>query len=76
MFVCEFQNIRNSQYFGLQRFPDRAAAEAYATTELLRLGEHPDNVASAVAVAGWGCADTSADGYGVRIFDEETGKPS
>jgi hypothetical protein len=70
MFVCEFQKISNGEYFGRSEHASRQDAERHATTELIRLGEAAEEVRSAVSVAGWGCADVSADGYGVRIFQE------
>ncbi|MUL61232.1 hypothetical protein B5P44_01365 [Mycobacterium sp. CBMA 213] len=69
MFVCEFQKISNGRYFGRSEHPDRTAAEKHATTELIGFGEDPVDVRNAVAVASVACADTSADGYGVRIFE-------
>lgn len=70
MFICEFQRLRDGQFFGRSTHPSREAAEAYATSELVRLGESPEDVALTVPLASWTCADTSAFGYGVRIFDE------
>ena len=71
MFICEFQRISNREHFGKAEFPDRPAAEKYAIAELTKLGEDPENIRAAVAVAGYGCADTSAFGYGVRIFESD-----
>ncbi|MBP2451942.1 MULTISPECIES: hypothetical protein [Mycobacteriaceae] len=70
MFVCEFQKIRSGEYFGRSEHPDRTTAEQHATAELALLGEDPADVLLAVAAAGFGCADTRGDGYGVRIFEE------
>lgn len=68
MVVVEFCKISNGKYFGYSEHPDRRAAEQHATRELLRLGEDANDVAAAVAAAGYGSADASAHGYGVRIF--------
>ena len=70
MFIVEFQKISNGKYFGRSNHPDRPAAERHAVTELMRLGETEENARAAAAVADWGCADASAHGYGVRIFEE------
>lgn len=70
MFVCEFQKISSGAYFGRTEHPDRASAERHATAELIRLGEDAASVRTAVSFAGYTCADTSSDGYGVRIFEK------
>lgn len=70
MVVVEFCKVSNGKYFGYSEHADRPAAERHATQELLRLGENAKNVAAAVAAAGYGCADSSANGYGVRIYDK------
>lgn len=68
MFICEFQEIKSGRYFGQTRHPSRTAAERHAIVELKKLGEPHDRVLAAVEVASYGCADTQAGGYGVRIF--------
>ena len=71
MFVSEFQSIRSGEYFGRAEHPSRQAAEEYAVKAMIRLGEAESDARSAAAMAGWGCADASWDGYGVRIFEEK-----
>ena len=70
MFICEFQRIVDGVYFGRTQHPSREAAEAHAAAELLRFGESRQDVEQTVPLASWTCADTSARGYGVRIFEE------
>ncbi len=70
MFICEFQKISNGEYFGRSAHPSRQAAEQHAITELRKLGEEEQDILSAVAAAGYGCADTSHTGYGVRILED------
>jgi len=70
MFVSEFQSIRSGEYFGRAEHPSRQAAEAYAVKALIALGEAESDAHSAASMAGWGCADASAHGYGARIFEE------
>lgn len=70
MFYTEFQRIRDGIYFGLKRHPSRESAEAFAVEELVRLGEARSDAVEAASMAGWSCADASAHGYGVRIFEE------
>ena len=70
MFVSEFQSIRSGEYFGRAEHPSRQVAEQYAVKALIALGESESDALSA-AMAGWGCADASWDGYGVRIFEEK-----
>lgn len=70
MFVCEFQNISSGEYFGLTTHPTRQAAEEHAVKALVALGETEADARSAAGMASWGCADTSAFGYGVRIFEQ------
>lgn len=69
-FVCEFQEIRNGRYFGHSEHPTREAAARHAVKTLIELGESRGDAEAAVAVAGWTCADTRHDGYGVRIYEE------
>lgn len=69
VFICEFQKISNGEYFGRTEQPSRHAAEQHALSVLTGLGEDREDVLAAVAAAGYGCADTSSDGYGVRIFE-------
>ena len=71
MFVCEFQKLSDESPFGLSTYPSREAAEEHAVAELIHLGEANPDARSAAAMAGWGCADASWDGYGVRIFEEK-----
>ena len=71
MFVCEFQSISSGKYFGRTEHPSREAAEEYAFKALIALGEAESDARSAASMAGYGCADASAHGYGVRIFDDE-----
>ena len=71
MFVSEFQSIRSGESFGRAEHPSRQAAEAYAVKAMIHLGESESDARSAAAMAGWGCADASWDGYGVRIFEEK-----
>ncbi|MFA5711642.1 hypothetical protein [Mycolicibacterium sp.] len=68
MFVCEFQKVSSGEFFGRSQHPSRHAAEQHAIAELRKLGEAEQDILSAVAAAGYGCADTSHTGYGVRIF--------
>ncbi len=70
MFVCEFQSINSGRYFGRSEHPSRQAAEEYAFKALIALGEKESDARSAASMAGYGCADASAFGYGVRIFEE------
>ena len=70
MFCSEFYAIPAGQYFGLSEHPTRDAAERYAVAALVELGETELDARLAVSAAGWVCADTSADGYGVRIFEK------
>lgn len=70
MYICEFQSIRSGEYFGRTEHPSREAAEEHAVKTLTALGESESNARSAASAAGWTCADTSANGYGIRIFDE------
>ena len=67
MFLCEFQKTTSGPFFGRAEFPDRDSGAQYATTELIKLGEHPEDVRRAVSLAGHSCADTRSGGYGVRI---------
>ena len=71
MFCIEFQEISSGRYFGLTEKPSRDDAERYAVAELMALGESESNARAAAAAAGWTCADASAHGYGVRIFEKE-----
>lgn len=71
MFICEFQEVKSGHYFGRTIHPDRPTAERHAKAELLKLGEPLDCVHAAVEAAGYGCADTQASGYGVRIFNSD-----
>lgn len=71
MFICEFQRISDGTYFGRSQHASRQAAEQHAIAELTRLGEDRQDILDAVALAGVSCADTSANGYGVRIFEED-----
>lgn len=70
MWCSEFQEIRSGRYFDYQEHPSREAAETYAVQSLIRLGEAEEDARSAAAAAGWTCADTAADGFGVRIFEK------
>lgn len=70
MFVSEFQSIRSGEYFGRAEHPSRAVAEENAVKALIALGELESDARSAASMAGWTCADASAHGYGVRIFEE------
>ena len=70
MFVSEFQSIRSGQYFGRVEHPSRQVAEQYAVKALIALGEAESDALSAASMASRGCADASAHGYGVRIFEE------
>lgn len=70
MHVCELQSISSERYFGRTEHPTRQAAENYAVKALLALGESEEDARSAASMAGYGCADASAHGYGVRIFEE------
>lgn len=70
MFICEFQKIADGTYFGRSEHLSRETAEQHAITELTRLGEDHESILATVAVAGYGCSDTSSDGYGVRIFEK------
>lgn len=70
MFVCEFQKITSGEFFGRTIHPSREDAENHAITVLIGFGESREDVLAAVPLADWTCADTSAFGYGVRIFEE------
>lgn len=70
MWFSEFQEIRSGRYFDPQEHATREAAEAYAVQSLIRLGEDPTDARNAAAAAGYGCADTAVDGFGVRIFEK------
>lgn len=69
MIVCEFQSISSGRYFGRTEHPSREAAEDHAVKALIALGESEYDARAAASMAGYGCADASAHGYGVRIFD-------
>jgi DNA-binding transcriptional MocR family regulator len=71
LYVVEFQKISNGHFFGACLQPSRGAAERFAVQILTELGEDEVNARSAAEVASWGCADTSADGYGVRIYPRQ-----
>jgi hypothetical protein len=71
MFWSEFYSISSGKYFGLVEHPSREAAEKYATTELIGFGESELDARAAAAMANFSCADASAHGYGVRIFEKE-----
>jgi hypothetical protein len=70
MFICEFHKISNGHYFGRTEHPRRTEAEQHALAELTKLGESEEDIRSAITIAGYGCADTRYDGYGVRIFEK------
>lgn len=70
LFMCEFQKISNGQYFGHSVHTTREAAEEHALNELLRLGVEESLARATVEAAGYGCADTGYNGYGVRIFEQ------
>jgi len=70
VFCSEFYSISSGKYFGLVEHPNRAAAETYATAELIGFGEAESDARAAAAAANWSCADASAHGYGVRIFEK------
>lgn len=70
MHACEFQNISTGESFGYAELPDRCAAEGYALTALVKLGENADDVRLAAAMAGPTWEDIRADGYGIRIFEK------
>nr|WP_296774831.1 hypothetical protein [Rhodococcus sp. (in: high G+C Gram-positive bacteria)] len=65
--VVELQHIGTAGFFGHAEFDDRAAAEDYATAELVRLGETPGDARAAAKLATNTPADASARGYAVRI---------
>ncbi|WP_396907987.1 hypothetical protein [Mycolicibacterium sp.] len=70
MHACEFQNISTGESFGYAELPDRHAAEGYALTVLVKLGENPDDVRQAATMAGPTWEDIRADGYGIRIYEK------
>lgn len=70
MFISEFYSISSETYFGLTEHPDRASAEKYAVAKLIGLGESESDARSAAALANNYCADASAHGYAVRIFEK------
>ena len=70
MFVSEFQSIRSGEFFGRAEHPSRQVAEENAVKALIALGESESDAQAAASMASWGCADASAHGYGVRIFEE------
>ena len=69
-FWSEFYSISSGKYFGLVEHLDRAAAEKYAVAELIGFGEAESDARAAAAAANWSCADASAHGYAVRIFEK------
>lgn len=69
MFLVEFQDISSGRYFGLAEHPSRESAERSAVAELIRLGESESDARAAASIANWTCADASAHGYAVRIFE-------
>lgn len=70
-FVSEFQNISNGEYFGRVEHVSREAAEAYAVAKLVGFGEAESDARSAASMANWTCADASAHGFAVRIFETD-----